>query len=387
MAAAYLPSMKIRKRYACDKCHNLKSKCMRTSEDNECKRCARLGLDCVYSAPLPLGRLRGRRRPNSSSKTAPSDDTSSYIASSEVSLSLGGNYTYQNSGGEEAQQNHIPSLHNSLSEKISSNNGRNYCAPPSRYYPDQGNPSLAMDIVTNNPPTGISNNQQNITDTLQIGDIGFQNIQTQLSFCPDPDLSATIPNSSTNESYPEVSYPEILSATDELVQIISTCGSEVDFRSDISQGRQSHYESYNQPAIAFPCHTSPSCQPLSFPIIISSYTNLLQIYDPVIADLYTLIQRLPSSSPSQQQRWHNSPTGVPLQAAEIFPGRLRVLSDTEPNVYFLVSLVSQSVERLQNATWGYLRMLFPEQRSQNLMHATGGFKFPVNGEGTTRNAL
>lgn len=63
-----------------------------------------------------------------------------------------------------------------------------------------------MDIVTNNPPTGISNNQQNITDTLQIGDIGFQNIQTQLSFCPDPDLSATIPNSSTNESYPEVSY-------------------------------------------------------------------------------------------------------------------------------------------------------------------------------------
>lgn len=122
MAAAYLPSMKIRKRYACDKCHNLKSKCMRTSEDNECKRCARLGLDCVYSAPLPLGRLRGRRRPNSSSKTAPSDDTSSYIASSEVSLSLGtlsllvtfmlannplgGNYTYQNSGGEEAQQNH-----------------------------------------------------------------------------------------------------------------------------------------------------------------------------------------------------------------------------------------------------------------------------------------
>ncbi|OAL65334.1 hypothetical protein A7C99_3819 [Trichophyton rubrum] len=247
---------------------------------------------------------------------------------------LGGNYTYQNSGGEEAQQNHIPSLHNSLSEKISSNNGRNYCAPPSRYYPDQGNPSLAMDIVTNNPPTA-----------------------------------------------------EILSATDELVQIISTCGSEVDFRSDISQGRQSHYESYNQPAIAFPCHTSPSCQPLSFPIIISSYTNLLQIYDPVIADLYTLIQRLPSSSPSQQQRWHNSPTGVPLQAAEIFPGRLRVLSDTEPNVYFLVSLVSQSVERLQNATWGYLRMLFPEQRSQNLMHATGGFKFPVNGEGTTRNAL
>ncbi|EZF34621.1 hypothetical protein H109_07533 [Trichophyton interdigitale MR816] len=394
MAAAYLPSMKTRKRNACDKRHNLKSKCMRASEDNECKRCARLGLDYVYSAPLPLGRPRGRRRPKSSSNTAPSDNTSSYIASYEVSLSL------------------APSLHNSLSESISSNNGRIYCGPPSRYYTDQGNSSLATDVVTNNPSTSVSNNRQHLTDHLQFGDIGFQNIQTQLSFSLDSDLSATIQNSSNNKSYPEVSYrrlyqiyrihtriqdlvtffsssstqplintippnrdttlAEILSATDELVQIISTSGSEFDFRSDISQDRLSHCQSYSLPTIAFPSHTSLSSRPLSFPIIISSYTNLLQIYEPVIEDLLNLIQRLPSSSPSQQQQWHISSTGVTLQESEILPGELRVLSDTELNVSFLVSLVSQSVERLRNAIRGYLRMLFPEQSSQNFMHATRG---------------
>ncbi|DAA74827.1 TPA_exp: Uncharacterized protein A8136_2245 [Trichophyton benhamiae CBS 112371] len=323
---------------------------------------------------------------------------------------LGSNYTYQNSGGGEAQQNYTPSLHNSLSDPVASNNGRNYVAPPPRYYTDQDNRSLAMDLVTNNLSTSVSNNQQNITNNLQFQDIGFQDIQTQLSISLDPDLSATIPNSSNNESYQEVSYrrlyqiyrlhtriqdlvaffsspstqplintvypnrdatlAEILSATDELVQIISMSGSEIDFCSDVSQDRPSHCQSYNQPAIAFPCHTSPSSRPLSFPIIISSYTNLLQIYEPVITDLFTLIQRLSSSSPTQQQRWHNSPTGVSLQAPEILPGRLRVLSDTEPNVYFLASLVSQSVERLRNAIWSYLRMLFPEQRSQNLMYAT-----------------
>ncbi|EGD97308.1 hypothetical protein TESG_04719 [Trichophyton tonsurans CBS 112818] len=308
MAAAYLPSMKTRKRNACDKRHNLKSKCMRASEDNECKRCARLGLDYLYSAPLPLGRPRGRRRPKSSSNTAPSDDTSSYIASYEVLLSL------------------APSLHNSLSESISSNNGRIYCGPPSQYYTDQGNSSLATDVVTNNPSTSVSNNRQHITDHLQFGDIGFQNIQTQLSFSLDPDLSAMIPNSSNNESYPEVSYrrlyqiyrlhtriqdlvtffsssstqplintipPNRGTTLDEFVQIISTSGSEFDFRSDISQNRLSPCQSYSLPTIAFPSHTNPSSRPLSFPIIISSYTNLLLIYEPVIGDLFNLIQRLP----------------------------------------------------------------------------------------------
>ena len=55
------------RRDACDKCHQLKSRCERASGSAGCQRCARLGYQCVYSPALPLGRPQGSRTTKSNS--------------------------------------------------------------------------------------------------------------------------------------------------------------------------------------------------------------------------------------------------------------------------------------------------------------------------------
>ncbi|EGE79493.2 hypothetical protein BDDG_02434 [Blastomyces dermatitidis ATCC 18188] len=45
-----------KKRTSCDRCHTLKSKCTRTPGSERCNRCERIGIRCVFSATMKLGR-------------------------------------------------------------------------------------------------------------------------------------------------------------------------------------------------------------------------------------------------------------------------------------------------------------------------------------------
>ncbi|KAG5286901.1 Gal4 superdfamily domain-containing protein [Histoplasma capsulatum G186AR] len=45
-----------KKRTSCDRCHTLKSKCARAPGSERCSRCERIGIRCVFSASMKLGR-------------------------------------------------------------------------------------------------------------------------------------------------------------------------------------------------------------------------------------------------------------------------------------------------------------------------------------------
>ncbi|PGH02193.1 hypothetical protein GX51_04767 [Blastomyces parvus] len=45
-----------KKRTSCDRCHTLKSKCARTPGSERCNRCERIGIRCVFSASMKLGK-------------------------------------------------------------------------------------------------------------------------------------------------------------------------------------------------------------------------------------------------------------------------------------------------------------------------------------------
>lgn len=69
------PRAKAPTRAACDKCHDIKTRCDREMGSVECKRCFRLGMECSYSAPLRMGRptrarLQQQQRPERSNKQA-----------------------------------------------------------------------------------------------------------------------------------------------------------------------------------------------------------------------------------------------------------------------------------------------------------------------------
>ncbi|ORY67809.1 uncharacterized protein BCR38DRAFT_407745 [Pseudomassariella vexata] len=50
-------------RAACDRCHDLKNRCVRTGrEDSRCDRCERLDIDCVYRNTSRIGRPKTQRR-------------------------------------------------------------------------------------------------------------------------------------------------------------------------------------------------------------------------------------------------------------------------------------------------------------------------------------
>jgi len=52
-----------RLRAACDRCHDLKNRCVRTGGiDSRCDRCERLDIDCVYRNTLRIGRPRTTQR-------------------------------------------------------------------------------------------------------------------------------------------------------------------------------------------------------------------------------------------------------------------------------------------------------------------------------------
>ena len=61
-----------RLRAACDRCHDLKNRCVRTGGgDSRCDRCERLDIDCVYRTASRIGRPRAttttQRRPSKQS--------------------------------------------------------------------------------------------------------------------------------------------------------------------------------------------------------------------------------------------------------------------------------------------------------------------------------
>ncbi|CEJ79826.1 hypothetical protein VHEMI00043 [[Torrubiella] hemipterigena] len=49
-------------REACDRCHAMKTRCVRASSVHACVRCTRLGFDCHYSPPGKTGRPPGSKR-------------------------------------------------------------------------------------------------------------------------------------------------------------------------------------------------------------------------------------------------------------------------------------------------------------------------------------
>lgn len=63
------------KRASCDRCHLQKIRCPRPDSDDlsSCARCRYLGIQCVYSAPLPRGRPSGSRKSTSKSYRTPKE--------------------------------------------------------------------------------------------------------------------------------------------------------------------------------------------------------------------------------------------------------------------------------------------------------------------------
>lgn len=56
------PRRDTRLRASCDRCHELKNRCARTSgPDSRCERCDRLDIDCVYSSSMRIGRPPGQK--------------------------------------------------------------------------------------------------------------------------------------------------------------------------------------------------------------------------------------------------------------------------------------------------------------------------------------
>jgi len=65
------------KRAACDKCHQVKSRCSKDS--GSCRRCKRLGLACTYSPPLPMGRPGNKNANKEGSRHRNGADQNPYI--------------------------------------------------------------------------------------------------------------------------------------------------------------------------------------------------------------------------------------------------------------------------------------------------------------------
>lgn len=60
-------------RAACDRCHQLKNRCARSSKhESRCDRCVRLDIDCLFRPNARMGRPRGQRRQQ---LTAPASNT------------------------------------------------------------------------------------------------------------------------------------------------------------------------------------------------------------------------------------------------------------------------------------------------------------------------
>lgn len=56
-------------RAACDRCHDLKNRCVRTGgPDSRCNRCERLDIDCVYRNSSRMGRPKAQRRASVASR-------------------------------------------------------------------------------------------------------------------------------------------------------------------------------------------------------------------------------------------------------------------------------------------------------------------------------
>lgn len=64
-------------REACDRCHAMKTRCVRSPRSQVCVRCTRLGFSCHYSPPGRTGRPAGSKQKNTANRTKPSP-TSSY---------------------------------------------------------------------------------------------------------------------------------------------------------------------------------------------------------------------------------------------------------------------------------------------------------------------
>ncbi|KAJ3499376.1 hypothetical protein NLG97_g369 [Lecanicillium saksenae] len=63
-------------REACDRCHAMKTRCVRSPRSQVCVRCTRLGFSCHYSPPGRTGRPAGSKQKNATKNSKPSPRSS-----------------------------------------------------------------------------------------------------------------------------------------------------------------------------------------------------------------------------------------------------------------------------------------------------------------------
>ncbi|KAK2872038.1 hypothetical protein FQN49_002614 [Arthroderma sp. PD_2] len=310
----------------------------------------------------------------------------------------------------------MPSLYGSLSsEPTSSENGSNDYAVS--LHPNPAPLNMRFPATSAQPTDAAELHQTPIENS--VSNHMLDQIDMRL-FPLDLNLSAANPNSYTSKDYTEDSYSrlyqiyrlhtriqelvspfsaethlpsanapsfsrepslaDILSAADDLVQLTDDMvrpGNS--FAGDVFQPGIPQYPLQPGLGPALPSDTISSTDPTSFPIILSCYANLLQIYEAVTSELFVLA-RNQSLTTIQMLQPHNHQPGAtlyPSQMPNIRLGRLTLLSDAEPNVNFLVSLVSQSIERLRNAVWYYSTVPRPVYPHQPSRHLTGDPSIPL----------
>ncbi|KAH8651292.1 hypothetical protein BX600DRAFT_473337 [Xylariales sp. PMI_506] len=70
------PVREVKLRAACDRCHDLKNRCVRAGGlESRCERCERLDIDCVYRNSSSMGRPRRQKRPAAVPARHSSQDT------------------------------------------------------------------------------------------------------------------------------------------------------------------------------------------------------------------------------------------------------------------------------------------------------------------------
>jgi hypothetical protein len=105
-------------RAACDRCHDLKNRCVRTGgPDSRCDRCERLNINCVYRTNSRTGRPRAHRRPPASELAPTRDFRGSNSGERRVSYPMPTTSTSTKAGRVHARPAPSPSSGNSSPDR------------------------------------------------------------------------------------------------------------------------------------------------------------------------------------------------------------------------------------------------------------------------------
>lgn len=89
-------------REACDRCHYMKTRCVRAPGSQICVRCTRVGSSCNYSPPRPTGRpLKQSKSRSASHKSRGSIASLSMLSKQHIYICI--MHRYMSGGGVEAE--------------------------------------------------------------------------------------------------------------------------------------------------------------------------------------------------------------------------------------------------------------------------------------------